>query len=235
MSTTQIALVTGAAGGIGREVARQLVDRGMQVIVTARSLQAATEATREVGGTPLILDVTDPRTVAAAVAVAHDLGGLDVLVNNAAAHADWQETALTADLEGEALDLMWQTNVVGPWRLTQAFAELLQASPNGRVVNVTSGSGSHGDEEYGLAGGPGMASYAVTKAAANALTRKLAAALPTLRVNAVDPGLTATAPGMEAMGARPVAEGAASVVWAASLPVDGPTGGFFRDGRPFPW
>ena len=80
-----------------------------------------------------------------------------------------------------------------------------------------------------------MAPYAVTKAAANALTRKLAAELPGVRVNAVDPGLTATAPGMADMGARPVPEGAAGVVWAATLGPDGPTGGFFRDGRAHPW
>jgi NAD(P)-dependent dehydrogenase (short-subunit alcohol dehydrogenase family) len=227
------ALVTGAARGIGREVARQLAAQGYDVLVTARSLDAATAAAAEVGGTPLALDVTDPASVAAAAEAAADRGGLDVLVNNAAAFADWQETALTADLD--ALELVWQTNVVGPWRLAQAFAEQLRASGHGRLVNVTSGSGSHGDEQYGLAGGPGMASYAVTKAAANALTRKLAGALPEVRVNAVDPGLTATAPGMEEMGARPVAEGAASVVWAATLPDDGPTGGFFRDGQPFPW
>jgi NAD(P)-dependent dehydrogenase (short-subunit alcohol dehydrogenase family) len=227
------ALVTGAARGIGREVARQLAAQGYDVLVTARSLDAATAAAAEVGGTPLALDVTDPASVTAAAEAAADRGGLDVLVNNAAAFADWQETALTADLD--ALELVWQTNVVGPWRLAQAFAEQLRASGHGRLVNVTSGSGSHGDEQYGLAGGPGMASYAVTKAAANALTRKLAGALPEVRVNAVDPGLTATAPGMEEMGARPVAEGAASVVWAATLPDDGPTGGFFRDGQPFPW
>jgi NAD(P)-dependent dehydrogenase (short-subunit alcohol dehydrogenase family) len=227
------ALVTGAARGIGREVARQLAAQGYAVLVTARSLDAATAAATEVGGTPLALDVTDPVSVAAAAEAAAERGGLDVLVNNAAAFADWQETALTADLDG--LEPVWQTNVVGPWRLAQAFAEQLRASGHGRLVNVTSGAGSHGDAQFGLAAGPGSASYAVTKAAANALTRKLAGALPEVRVNAVDPGLTATAPGMEEMGARPVAEGAASVVWAATLPDDGPTGGFFRDGQPFPW
>lgn len=228
------ALVTGAGRGIGREVARQLVVAGLDVVAAARTPEAAEDAARDVGATPLVLDVTDPAAVTAAVGTLADRGGLDVLVNNAAAFADWQETALTTDLDG-GLDAVWRTNVVAPWRLAQAFAPQLTVSGRGRIVNVTSGSGSHGDGEFGLAGGPTMASYAVTKAAANALTRKLAAALPEVRVNAVDPGLTATASGMEAMGARPVAEGAASVVWAALLPADGPTGGFFRDGQPFPW
>jgi len=159
--------------------------------------------------------------------------GLDVLVNNAAAFPDWEATPLTVDLA--ELEKSWLTNVVGPWRLVQTLVPVLRRSSAPRIVNVTSGSGSHGDPQFGLSGGPGMAPYAVTKAAANAWTRKLAAALPEMRVNAVDPGLTATAPGMEAMGARPVSDGASSVVWAATLPPDGPTGGFFRDGAPLAW
>lgn len=227
------ALVTGAGRGIGREVARQLAARGMDVVVTARARTGAEEAAADVAGVPVVLDVTDPDSIGAAVAAVDLLGGLDVLVNNAAAYPDWQQTALTSDLDD--LDLAWRTNVLGPWRLVQAFVPLLRRSSTPRIVNVTSGSGSHGDPRFGLGAGPAMAPYAVTKAAANALTRKLAAELPEMRVNAVDPGLTATAPGMAEMGARPVEDGAASVVWAATLPPDGPTGGFFRDGRPHPW
>lgn len=231
-----VALVTGAGRGIGREVAAQLAAAGMRVVVTARRAQDAEQVAADIGrdAVGLGLDVTAPQEIAAAVAVVEQLGGLDVLVSNAAAYPSWEETALTADLD--AVDDVWRTNVLGPWRLAQAFAPQLAASANGRIVNVTSAAGSHGDQQFGLAGSmPGTAVYAVTKAAANAMTRKLAAALPDLRVNAVDPGLTATAPGMEAMGARPVAEGAASVVWAATLPADGPTGGFYRDGRSLPW
>jgi NAD(P)-dependent dehydrogenase (short-subunit alcohol dehydrogenase family) len=229
----ETALVTGAGRGIGNEVARQLASRGMRVVVTARTRQAASVVADEVGGVAVELDVTDDASVRAALGVVEGLGGLDVLVNNAAAYPDWQQTVLTADLD--ALDLAWRTNVLGPWRLARAFVPLLRRSPAPRIVNVTSGSGSHGDPQFGLGAGPAMAPYAVTKAAANALTRKLAAELPEMRVNAVDPGLTATAPGMAEMGARPVEDGAASVVWAATLPPDGPTGGFFRDGRPHPW
>jgi NAD(P)-dependent dehydrogenase (short-subunit alcohol dehydrogenase family) len=230
---TQTALVTGAGRGIGREVARQLVEHGFRVFVTARSEAAAADAANDVAGLPLVLDVTDAASAAAAVDHVASQGGLDVLVNNAAAYADWTQTPLTADLDG--LETVWQTNVVGPWRVTQGFVDLLRGSANPRIVNVTSGAGSHGDPQFGLGAGAGMAPYAVIKTAFNALTRKLAAELPEMRVNAVDPGLTATAPGMEAMGARPVPEGAASVVWAALLEPSGPTGGFFRDGQPHPW
>ncbi len=106
------------------------------------------------------------------------------------------------------------------------------------MVIVSSGSGSHGDQQFGLTTNRGsVASYGISKAAVNALTAKLAAELngSGILVNAVYPGLTATASGMEAMGARPVSEGAASMVWAAMLSDDGPRGGFFRDGKLLPW
>lgn len=122
--------------------------------------------------------------------------------------------------------------------MTQTLLPLLANSAQGRIVNVSSGAGSHGDLQFGLTtGGGSVASYGISKAALNALTTKFATELvgTGILVNAVCPGLTATAPGMEAMGARPVAEGAASVIWAALLPNDGPSGGFFRDGQPLPW
>src|SRR5829696_6575919 len=115
---------------------------------------------------------------------------------------------------------------------------LIKGSRHGRIENVASGAGSHGESNFGLTtGGGSAATYSVSKAALNALTAKLAAELDGegVLVNSVDPGLTATAPGMEEMGARPIPEGAASAVWAVTLPDNGPTGGFFRDGKPLPW
>ena len=106
------------------------------------------------------------------------------------------------------------------------------------VTLLRSGAGSHDDPAFGLrARGGAAASYGISKAALNALTSTLAtelAATPVL-VNAVCPGLTATWPGAENMGARSVEESAVGVVWAATLPDGGPTGGFFRDRRPLPW
>jgi NAD(P)-dependent dehydrogenase (short-subunit alcohol dehydrogenase family) len=97
---------------------------------------------------------------------------------------------------------------------------LIRRSDHGRIVNVVSGGGSHGDPQFGLATPGGTAtSYGISKAAVNALASKLAAELDGsgILANSVDPGLTATAPGMEEMGARPIPDGAASVVWAATL------------------
>ena len=122
-----------------------------------------------------------------------------------------------------------ETDVYDAWRMAQAFALLLIASGHGRLVNVSSESGSL------TAMGAGTPAYAVSKATLNALTRQLAAELRSsnVLVNAVCPGWVAT--DMGGPGGRPVEEGAASVLWAVDLPDAGPTGGFFRDGRPLPW
>nr|WP_202420159.1 SDR family NAD(P)-dependent oxidoreductase [Actinomadura rayongensis] len=217
-------MVTGASRGLGREVCRQLADAGHTVVGAARSPEAA----RAPGVHPLRLDVTSPQDAAdAAATVAERFGGLDVLVNNAAITYDTWQRAESADLD--VVRTAAETNLYGPWRLVQAVLPLLRASGHGRIVNVSSEAGS-------LAGmGGGTPAYSVTKAALNALTRLLAAELRPdgVLVNAVCPGWVAT--DMGGPGGRPVADGAAGIVWAATLPDDGPTGGFFRDGRPLPW
>ena len=135
-----------------------------------------------------------------------------------------------------ALDPDWttireafETNLFGAWRVAVACASLLAASGHGRLVNVSSGAGALASM------GAGTPAYSVTKAALNALTRILADELKPagVLVNAVCPGWVAT--DMGGRGGRPVEEGAAGIVWAATLPDEGPTGGFFRDGRPIPW
>jgi NAD(P)-dependent dehydrogenase (short-subunit alcohol dehydrogenase family) len=236
-----IVLVTGAARGIGLEVCRQLASHGWTVVLTARTLDKARDAAAGLAGLEgkvhaRALDVADdasPRALAADLGWA--LGRVDVLINNAAGATEWSDTAGTADLR--AAHALLETNLFGPWRTTQALLPLLRRSRHGRIVNVSSGAGSQGDPRFGLSAGEAAASYGVSKAALNALTTKFAVELREdgILVNAVCPGLTATAPGMEAMGARPLAEGAAGVVWAAALPDTGPTGGFFRDGQALPW
>ena len=134
-----------------------------------------------------------------------------------------------ADINGTVMETI-ATNLLGPWRLCQAFLPLLRKSQAGRIVNVSSESGSLAEM------GAGPPAYQVTKAALNALTRTLAGELrgEHILVNAVCPGWVAT--DMGGSGApRSVSEGAAGIVWAATLPDDGPTGGFFRDGKPLPW
>ena len=174
------------------------------------------------------LDVTDPASVEQVAAELGSLHGrLDVLVNNAAVHYDTWQRATTADLEvvREALEV----NLLGAWQTSLTLLPLLRQSRHGRIVNLSSEARSLASMD----GGP--PAYNVSKAALNALTRMLAGELRRDRilVNAVRPGWVAT--DMGGPGGRPVAEGAARVLWAVDLPDDGPTGGFFRDGRPVPW
>ena len=226
MST--VALVTGGNRGIGREVCRQLAARGHTVILTARSAGDAADAARPIGADPLQLDVTDVGSVAnARREVEARYGHLDVLVNNAAILYDTWQRAATADLA--VVREAAETNLYGPWLMVEEFLPLLRRSAHPRIVNVSSEAGS-------LAGmGGGTPAYTASKVALNALTRMLAAELRSdgILVNAVCPGWVAT--DMGGRGGRPVADGAASVVWAAVLPDSGPTGGFFRDGKPLPW
>ncbi len=224
-----LAVVTGANRGIGREVARQLADHGLQVVVCARDAAAAKQvADRLPDALAHPLDVADDTSVATlAEWLRGQPGGLQVLVNNAGVHYDAGQRAVDADWRTvrEAMEV----NLFGAWRTCRAL--LPQMGGPGRVVNVSSGAGSFA--ETGGAGG--TPAYAVSKAALNMLTVKLAAdvARRGILVNAVCPGWVAT--DMGGSGGRPVAEGAAGVVWAATLPDTGPTGGFFRDGRPIPW
>jgi NAD(P)-dependent dehydrogenase (short-subunit alcohol dehydrogenase family) len=239
-----IALITGAGRktGIGYAVARQLAERGIKVLLTARKLEEARARATELANdgldvTGFALDVTDPKSVAALAAeVTDSFARLDILVNNAAATSAYGETAAQADLKNAYAAM--ETTLFGTWRLTQALLPLLRSSKQARIVNVTSGAGSHADTAFGLSTSNSMGpSYAIAKAALNALTHKLATEEkhPGMLINAVCPGFTATFEGGEAMGARPVKDGAASVVWACTLPDNGPTGGFFRDGKPLGW
>jgi NAD(P)-dependent dehydrogenase (short-subunit alcohol dehydrogenase family) len=231
----RVALVTGVgkATGLGVEVCRQLAATGTEVWLTARSMAQAEAMAGLVGShaRPVALDVTDAAAVAA---LAARVGRLDVLENNAAGFAPWGETAAGADLT-VARGVMDAT-LTGTWAMCQALLPALRESPSGRIVNVS--SGAHADVAFGLTTRNGMGtSYAVAKAAVNALTARLALeeSSATLRINAVCPGFTATFEGGVGMGARPVADGARSILWAAEIGNDGPTGGFFRDGVALGW
>ena len=227
----RVALVTGANRGIGREVARGLAERGFVTVAGSRDPAKGEATAWELGDGVIVrqLDVADAASVAAASAwVRDELGRLDVLVNNAATLYDTWQRAADADLGvvHEALE----TNLFGAWRVCQACLGLMRATDGSRrIVNVSSGAGSLATM------GAGHPAYSVSKVSLNALTRMLAAELrgSGILVNAVCPGWVAT--DMGGPGGRPVADGAASVLWAVDLPDDGPTGGFFRDGRPVAW
>jgi NAD(P)-dependent dehydrogenase (short-subunit alcohol dehydrogenase family) len=228
MATTfagRVALVTGGARGLGVEISRQLAANGFTALLTARDGAAAERVAAGIDGDvrPLVLDVADAASVAA---VAQEVDALDVLVNNAAIDYDTGVRAVTADLDRARR--AFDTNFFGAWALCEAFAPRLRASAHGRIVNVSSAAGQISDISTSTPG------YSLTKLSLNGLTRILAAELrgDGVLVNAVCPGWTATDMGG---GGRPIADGAASAVWACLLDDDGPSGGFFRDGKPLAW
>jgi NAD(P)-dependent dehydrogenase (short-subunit alcohol dehydrogenase family) len=227
-----VALVTGANRGIGREVARQLAALGYEVLASARdgaqAQATAAQLAAETGASvkALTLDVSNPQSVAAAVeSVTADTGRLDVLVNNAGIGSDFGVSGVAPDFE--AMQRALNTNFFGSYRVTVGLLGLLRASEHPRVVNVSSGMG--GITEMG-GWSPG---YRASKAALNAMTRILSTELKDdgFLVNSACPGFVASDMGGPMGATKSVQDGASGIVWLATLPDDGPTGGFFRDGK----
>lgn len=239
MTPDRIAIITGVSRemGLGYETAKQLRDTGLKVIITARNLGKVKQLADQIGVIAKQLDVTDDNSVLSlANEINKEFGKLDVLINNAGAFFDQGGEPLSAEIQfiKDAFD----TNLLGAWRMIKAFYPLLEKSEQPRIVNVSSGAGSFGDPVFGLAHHfSKVPVYGITKLALNGLTVKIATQLKDskIKLNSVDPGFTATYPGTEQWGARPVSEGAKGIVWAATLPQDGPTGEFFRDGQTLSW
>jgi NAD(P)-dependent dehydrogenase (short-subunit alcohol dehydrogenase family) len=223
-SDRRVALVSGANRGIGAEIARELAaDHGFLVYAGARDPDEVEAAD---GIEPLRLDVTDQSTIdAARDRTQSEAGRLDALVNNAGVYGD---PIGAADYDLQRAHEVIEINTFGPWRLIEAFLPLLRASDAPRIVNVSSGAGQLSDMNGG------RAAYRVSKAALNALTRTLASDERWVKVNTMCPGWVRTDMGGSA-APRSVEEGADTAVWLATLPDDGPSGGFFRDRRPIPW
>jgi NAD(P)-dependent dehydrogenase (short-subunit alcohol dehydrogenase family) len=230
----RVALVTGANRGLGLETARQLHALGWTVALCARDPRAAEDAAARLGGDralPLPLDVRDAASCAAtAASLRASHGRLDALVQNAGVILDGWEDSTGLRSDPATVAATFDTNALGALRVAQAFLPLLLEGGGGALVHVSSGMGALSDM------GGGMVAYRLSKSALNALTRVLHAEHrgQGLRVNSVCPGWVRTDMG-GASAPRSVEEGARGIVWAATLPPDGPSGGFFRDGRPIDW
>ena len=234
MKSKKIALVTGANRGIGLEVCRQLAERGLQVFLSARNLHAGEKASaqlRQLGGNVAFvpLDVTSPTSVQnAARTVAAQIDHLDVLVNNAAILEGDNSSIL--NVSEELLHKTLLTNAIAPLLVTQAFMPLLAKGEHGRVINVSSGSGSLNEmTTYAPA-------YSISKTALNAVTLQLALALKSkqIAVNSVCPGWVRTDMGGR-RAPRSAAEGADTIVWLATEAPPTLTGKFLRDRQIIPW
>lgn len=237
MNRKPVAVVTGAYRGLGRETCRQLANLGYRVVLTARRTaegESAALALQEAGGDVVFhpLDVTDEDTVRAFADHLRDTyDRIDVLVNNAGVFsgADPQpedQSVFAADVG--AIRRSIEVNTLAPLRLCQLLIPLMGG--RGRVVNVSSGMGQLSDMNGCCP------DYRLSKTALNAVTRIFNDELKDtgVKINSVCPGWVRTDMGGPD-ATLSVEEGAKGIVWAATLPEDGPSGGFFRNGEPIPW
>jgi NAD(P)-dependent dehydrogenase (short-subunit alcohol dehydrogenase family) len=227
MTTT---LITGANKGLGRETARQLIAAGHEVWIAARDPGRGRPAAEQLGGRFVPLDVTDDASVAAAV---ETVGRLDVLVNNAGISGG---LAAPGDVTADLVRVVYETNVFGVVRVTQAFLPLLGKSAHPVIVNVTSGLGSMAlaTDPASIASNYAMVAYSSAKAAVNMLTVQYAKGFPGMRINCVDPGFTSTDFNGH-RGVQTVEEGAEAIVRMAMVAPDGPTGRFVDRHGEVPW
>jgi NAD(P)-dependent dehydrogenase (short-subunit alcohol dehydrogenase family) len=233
--TNRIAVVTGGNKGLGFEICRQLAVQGVNVVLTARDETRGLRAVKTLQEQNLNVifhpvDVTSDRSVRAlGTYMARTHGGCDILVNNAGISLRGSgRSVLTTSLEDFEVTL--DTNFYGALRMCQSLVPLMQKRRYGRVVNLSSGMGQLDDME------DGWAAYRVSKTALNALTRMVAAATAHdgVLVNSVCPGWVRTDMGGPS-ASRGVRKGAETAVWLATLPNNGPSGGFFRDREAIPW
>lgn len=234
MTRPRVALVTGANRGLGFETSRQLLERGLNVVLTGRDERALERAMRSLGddetrAMAVRMDVTDVSSVETARRLVSDrFGRVDVLVNNAAVLLFENEDVLSTP--ADAYQQTFDTNLFAVIDVCRVFAPEMARAGYGRIVNVSSGAGQLSTmSTYAPA-------YSMSKAAVNAFTRILS---QTYRgrgvlVNAVDPGWVRTDMGGPSAPRSP-REGADTIAWLATLPDDGPTGGFFRDRRAIAW
>jgi NAD(P)-dependent dehydrogenase (short-subunit alcohol dehydrogenase family) len=227
-----VALVTGANRGIGLETCRQLLALGLGVVMTGRDARAVANALDSLDhaghAIAVQIDVTNPDSIRMAFEAVSRVGQVDVLVNNAAVLL--HEDADVLDTPPAGFRHTFETNVFGAIEVCRIFVPPMAERGYGRVVNVSSRAGQlRGMSTYAPA-------YSMSKAALNAFTRILSATYSAQGVlaNSADPGWVRTDMGGPS-APRSVQEGADTIAWLATLPDDGPTGGFFRDRQAIPW
>ncbi|MGP0026965.1 MAG: SDR family NAD(P)-dependent oxidoreductase [Streptosporangiaceae bacterium] len=235
MTTT---LITGSNKGLGYETARQLLVAGHTVYAGARDAEGGRQAAERLGARFVHLDVTDDASVAAAAKAIEADGGLDVLVNNAGIEGRAPDNGVVdpAEETAEHMRALFDANVFGMVRMLHAFLPLLRRSTAPVVVNLSSGLSRTADlanPDGPVYFYPGVA-YPASKTAVNTVTVQYAKAFPGIRINAVDPGYTATDLNGRT-GTQTVEEGAEIIVRMAQVGPDGPTGGYFAASGPLAW
>lgn len=226
--------ITGGNKGLGYETAKRLIDMGYQVYIGCRNEEKGRIAAAELGAELVLIDVTEDTSVkAAARAVMEKEGGLDILINNAGIAGVF---AKPEDITGSDMEKVYNTNVFGVVRVTNAFIPLLRRSENPVIVNVSSGLGSFGMVTNAAAEESRVNSltYCSAKAAVSMLTLQYAKGLPEMRVNCADPGATATDLN-GGRGKQTVQEGTDAIVKLAVIGKNEPTGVFMNRNGIIPW
>lgn len=242
--SSKIALITGANKGIGFEIARQLGALGIIVLVGARDQGRGDEAARKlktegIEASAIHIDATSQATInAAASFILEAYGKLDILVNNAGISLR-EGRVPPSELDIEVFRSMYETNVFGVFAVTKAMLPLLRRSDAGRIVNMSSSMGSltlNSDPNSFYVQMPPLLAYNSSKTAVNAITVFFANELrkTSIKVNSVNPGYVATDLN-DHTGFLTPEQGAKTPVMYATLPVDGPTGGFFEENGMVPW
>lgn len=237
----RVAIVTGANRGLGLATSKELAGMGYKVILTARHTSQGREKTEELKEKGLDvsfyhLDVNDSNSIGGLYEyVLNDFGRCDVLINNAGVLIDKVDYVgedlfehLRHDKNNIAQTL--DTNIIGPYLLCEAFGPIMRKQRYGRIVNISSSMGQLSEMQEGFA------AYRISKAGVNAVTRIFSAVYKghNVLVNSICPGWVKTDMGGP-NAQREIDEGISGIIWAATLPDGGPTGGFFRDKHPIPW
>lgn len=230
----QVALVTGGNRGIGYELVKQLALKGYKVILASRDSDMGDEAAQKLKELDLDvssveMDVTNQESIhQAAVAINEKYGRLDVLINNAGVYLE--ENKKLVALDPSILEKTMATNFFGVYHVIRSFIPLMEKQGYGRIINVSSEYGAMSEMSY-----PGVGAYKLSKFALNGLTRLVAAEINgDIKINAVDPGWVSSDMGGPAAPKTP-RQAAESILWLTTVGLEGPNGGFFRDGKQIPW
>jgi NAD(P)-dependent dehydrogenase (short-subunit alcohol dehydrogenase family) len=230
----QVALVTGGNRGIGYELVKQLALEGFKVILASRDPEMGHEAAQKLKKSNLdvsflVLDIDNQESICqAAITVNDRYGRLDVLINNAGVYLD--ENKKLVAMDPSILEKTMATNFFGVYHVIRSFIPLMEKQGYGRIINVSSEYGAISEMSY-----PGVGAYKLSKFALNGLTRLVAAEINgDIKINAVDPGWVSSDMGGPSAPRTPK-QAADSILWLATIGPEGPSGGFFRDGKSIDW
>jgi NAD(P)-dependent dehydrogenase (short-subunit alcohol dehydrogenase family) len=230
----KVALVTGGNRGIGYELVKQLAQEGFKVILAGREPEAGQEATQKLKKLNLdvsfvVMDVDNQESIRqASITLNERYGRLDVLINNAGVYLGENEKLLTMD--PSILEKSMATNFFGSYHVIQSFIPIMEKHGYGRIINVSSGYGEMREMSQ-----QGVGAYKLSKLALNGLTQLIAAEIKgDIKINAVCPGWVSTDMGGPSAPKSPK-QAAENILWLATIGLEGPNGGFFRDGIRIDW